>query len=71
MRRVIASLVFISTLTTVGYAQTKPAPRFGILDNSFLVEEAFNQEAGIFQNIFAFTRSQDGAWQGAFTQEWP
>jgi len=71
MRRVIASLTFISILTTVGYAQTKPAPKFGILDNSFLVEEAFNQEAGIFQNIFAFTRSQDGAWQGAFTQEWP
>lgn len=71
MRRVIASLTFISTLTTVGYAQTKPAPKFGILDNSFLVEEAFNQDAGIFQNIFVFTRSQAGVWQGSFTQEWP
>jgi hypothetical protein len=71
MRRVIASLTFISILTTVGYAQTKPAPKFGILDNSFLVEEAFNQEAGIFQNILVFTRSQGGVWQGSFTQEWP
>jgi len=71
MHRVIASLTFISTLTTVGYAQTKPAPKFGILDNSFLVEEAFNQDAGIFQNIFVFTRSQGGVWQGSFTQEWP
>jgi hypothetical protein len=71
MRRVIAGLALISTLTSVGYAQTKPAPKFGILDNSFLVEEAFNQEAGIFQNIFVFTRAQGGVWQGSFTQEWP
>ena len=46
------------------------AEPFGILDNSFLVEEAFNQEAGIFQNIFGFQR-QDRAWAFAFTQEWP
>jgi len=71
MRCVIAGLAFISTLTSVAYAQTKPPSRFGILDNSFLVEEAFNQEAGIFQNIVVFSRSQDGVWQGAFTQEWP
>jgi hypothetical protein len=71
MRRLFASLTFIATLTSVAYAQTKPPPKFGILDNSFLVEEAFNQEAGIFQNILVFTRSEGGAWQGSFTQEWP
>ena len=43
---------------------------FAILDNSFLVEEAFNQERGIFQNIFGFQRS-GGSWEFAFTQEWP
>src|SRR5688572_10673489 len=43
---------------------------FEILDNSFLVEEAFNQEAGIFQNIFGYTRITD-AWAMSFTQEWP
>ena len=32
--------------------QPANAEPFEILDNSFLVEEAFNQEAGIFQNIF-------------------
>jgi len=50
-------------------AAKKPEP-FAILDNSFLVEEAFNQEAGIFQNIFGFRRG-DRAWEFAFTQEWP
>ena len=63
-------------LTGAALAQaTPPASRpadkpFQILDNSFLVEEAFNQERSIFQNIFGFTR-QSGDWQLTFTQEWP
>ena len=48
---------------------SKNAP-FEILDNSFIVEEAFNQEAGIFQNIFGYTRIAR-SWELAFTQEWP
>lgn len=52
-------------------AQTAPAPKFGIADNSFLVEEAFNQETGVFQNIFVMSRSRHGVWNGSFTQEWP
>ena len=47
----------------------KPEP-FKITDNSFLVEEAFNQEAGVFQNIFGAMRTQ-GGWASTFTQEWP
>jgi DtxR family transcriptional regulator, Mn-dependent transcriptional regulator len=43
---------------------------FEITDNSFLVEEAFNQEPGIFQNIGTFVRG-NGAWEFVFTQEWP
>jgi hypothetical protein len=56
-------------------AQTRPttaAPRkFEITDNSFLVEEAFNQESGVFQNIFAWQRDSGGVWGMTFTQEWP
>ncbi len=53
-------------------AQPPESPRpFDIVDNSFLVEEAFNQERGVFQNIFTATRSRDGRWDGSFTQEWP
>jgi hypothetical protein len=47
----------------------KDAP-WEITDNSFLVEEAFNQEPKIVQNIFGFMR-QSGDWQMTFTQEWP
>jgi hypothetical protein len=49
--------------------QPGPAP-FAISDNSFLVEEALNQETGIFQNIFGAIRI-DGHWTASFTQEWP
>jgi DtxR family Mn-dependent transcriptional regulator len=55
-------------------AQTPPAAGssrpFEILDNSFLVEEAFNQEAGVFQNILTMFRGGE-AWDVGFTQEWP
>jgi len=43
---------------------------FRITDNSFLVEEAFNQEKGIFQNIFGMMRI-GGILSASFTQEWP
>lgn len=42
-----------------------------IQDNSFLVEEAYNQERGIVQHIQIFEREKGGAWSYAFTQEWP
>ena len=48
----------------------EPALPFEILDNSFLVEEAFNQEPGVVQNIVTAFRSGSG-WEIGFTQEWP
>jgi hypothetical protein len=41
-------------------------------DNSFLLEEAYNQEEGVVQNIATFQRDRrTGDWVGTFTQEWP
>jgi hypothetical protein len=45
---------------------TKP-----ISDNSVLVEEAYNQEAGVVQHISNYRRGRDGDWLATFTQEWP
>ncbi len=43
-----------------------------IQDNSFIIEEAYNQEAGVIQHISAFSRStRSGAWAYSFTEEWP
>lgn len=66
-------LCLLLPLTAAGQTTQPSSPKqeaFAILDNSFLVEEAFNQPQGIFQNIFGFQRS-GGAWEFAFTQEWP
>jgi hypothetical protein len=48
------------------------------MDNSFLVEEAYNQEAGVVQHIFTgfhgieHVRGPDASfWALNFTQEWP
>jgi DtxR family Mn-dependent transcriptional regulator len=65
-----AVLLFLLMCGT-GFAQTPPAAEpFKIADNSFIVEEAFNQPDGVFQNIFTLVR-QRGEWAAAFTQEWP
>jgi hypothetical protein len=64
---IVAALLIVATPAD-GLAQEKT---FKITDNSFFVEEAFNQERGIFQNIFVWTRAKSGGWNGSFTQEWP
>jgi hypothetical protein len=50
----------------------------GIMDNSFFIEEAYNQEPGIVQHIFngiygreEFVRGGRRTMDTAFTQEWP
>ena len=40
-------------------------------DNSFFVEEAFNQEPGVVQTIYGGVFLQDSGWGITFTQEWP
>jgi hypothetical protein len=43
-----------------------------IQDNSFLIEEAYNQDPGIVQHINTYQRTRDtGDWLYTFTQEWP
>jgi hypothetical protein len=43
-----------------------------IEDNSFLVEEAYNQERGVVQHVSTFDGpGGGGAWIYTFTEEWP
>jgi hypothetical protein len=58
-----------SLLTAVHGQSSSPA---GISDNSFLIEEAYNQDPGVVQHISNFSRADDGgSWAYSFTQEWP
>jgi Putative MetA-pathway of phenol degradation len=79
-----ASLVYLASGAAIALAadptvtqQAKP-PAAAIQDNSFLVEEAYNQEAGVVQHIlnlkYDWNRQKgddDEEWMMSFTQEWP
>jgi hypothetical protein len=69
MRRAVVSAVAAAALAVpLGTLANGQEP---IQDNSFLVEEAYNQEAGVIQHISSFTRTRGGAWAYSFTEEWP
>lgn len=81
-----AATIRVSVMTAVmvgaglglAAAQTAPATPSrwtepAIADNSFLIEEAFNQEEGVVQHISTFTRSAASPHDYVYTltQEWP
>jgi hypothetical protein len=69
---ICAVLIFFSAAAARG-AEPK-TPIEGIEDNSFLIEEAYNQEEGVVQHIFVAQYSRDPqrrGWAFSFTQEWP
>lgn len=50
----------------------RPAVAQVIADNSFLIEEAYNQEPGVVQHIGTWWRTLSSSpWIFIFTQEWP
>ena len=40
-------------------------------DNSFLIEEAYNQDPGVIQHISSFQYLKKNTWMYTFTDEWP
>mgnify|MGYP005809659885 CR=1 FL=1 len=82
LRFQFAVLAFVIALAAVSAAADLPVDvavqqsRAGesqpIQDNSFLVEEAYNQEFGVVQHINTFMRTWNTHdWVYTFTQEWP
>ena len=68
----LAGAVVWSAGSTVTAADKRPIDV--IEDNSFLIEEAYNQEPGVVQHNFtaAYTKSgRTHGWEFSFTQEWP
>lgn len=66
-------LVFLFHATKSGFGAEK-LPIEVIEDNSFLVEEAYNQEPGVVQHSWTAAYSGDSrrrGWTFGFTQEWP
>ena len=66
----ICALAWIG-LSDLAWGQQGPTPiAKGIQDNSFLIEEAYNQEAGVVQHIGSFRRQGKDRFF-SFTQELP
>jgi len=66
-RAVLLAALLLLPLPARAQEATKP-----IQDNSFLLEEAYNQESGVVQHINTLERADQGAaWGYALTQEWP
>ena len=67
----LAAAVLLAA-NSLGQQGASPSDPPGIQDNSFLVEEAYNQNFGVVQHISSFTRFWDSKdWIYTFTQEWP
>ena len=65
--------VCMFALAPAAFSAERPAE--AIQDNSFLIEEAYNQEAGVVQHIFNLVWERENgegeATSFVFTQEWP
>ncbi len=67
----IFTFLLLAALAAVAQTNSSNEPK-GIQDNSFLVEEAYNQEDGVIQHINSFQRAVGtGSWVFSETDEWP
>ncbi|MBI4526310.1 MAG: transporter [Deltaproteobacteria bacterium] len=80
--RLSQGLALLSVLLWFSFAHAadvkEKRPIDGIADNSFLIEEAYNQEPGVVQHIFTAQygaerdkKPRERGWNFSFTQEWP
>jgi hypothetical protein len=64
----VALLLLAAAAEAPGQAPESPPP---LRDNSFLIEEAYNQEPGIVQHVGTFSVGRVDGWALGFNQEWP
>jgi len=64
-------LVIAIILVTTVILRAQQAASQPIEDNSFLIEEAYNQEKGVIQYINSYFRTRDGSYAYSFTNEFP
>ena len=72
LKMVIVLIVFVGRGSSAEAADQNPIDV--IEDNSFLIEEAYNQEPGVVQHFLNAVYTSDPrqhGWNFSFTQEWP
>lgn len=69
---IAAIALWVLLAPAFGASQARGEDAGPIEDNSFLVEEAYNQEPRVVQHIATWVRPRGGGrWEASFTQEWP
>jgi hypothetical protein len=68
IRTLALAVAVAAALPVAAVGGDAPSP---LSDNSFLIEEAYNQEAGVVQQMATYLRGRGGGWVATFTQEWP
>ena len=61
----------VAALPGRAHALQGQAPAAPIRDNSFLVEEAYNQDGGVVQHVGTFAMGRMGGWAAGVDEEWP
>lgn len=67
--RCVAPAALLLVAATAAAAAQAPQPP--LRDNSFLIEEAYNQEPGVVQHVGTFALGRIDGWALGFDQEWP
>lgn len=77
LRSIVILSSFVAAFSVLAEEEDQRLAK-GIQDNSFFIEEAYNQEAGVVQHILNLTGlvnrragADDKEWSPVFTQEWP
>jgi hypothetical protein len=63
--------LLLLALVGIRLGAQQPRPHRPIQDNSFLLEEAYNQERGVVQHISTLVFDNASVWVYALTDEWP
>jgi len=69
--RCVAPVALLLVAATAAAAAQAPEPPPPLRDNSFLIEEAYNQEPGVVQHVGTFALGRIDGWALGFDQEWP
>ena len=73
IRLCLLGSAFLLVASHVARGQAAPAAPAveRVRDNSFLIEEAFNQPAGVVQHVMTIASPMDGGLTFTFSEEWP
>lgn len=69
-KKLLIATIALMSASELG-SQAPERPIVPLEDNSFILAEAYNQEAGVVQHIAVIERGENNALNASFIEEWP